>query len=191
MNWLLPAVLIFLLLAAWDGHRRGFIKKSVGIISLILTLTITSVASPYIAKFLQKHTPLYAVLQRGIASSKVDVFEILEIIGLGEAVSGYLAEILLQGIGFLISLMMVGILVQGIAFSLGIVARLPVLNGINRLAGLLLGLAEGILIVWIFFLVVTIFSATKTGGNLLLMIADSEVLSWIYRNNWLLHLLKI
>lgn len=191
MNWLLPAVLIFLLLAAWDGHRRGFIKKSVGIISLILTLTITSVASPYIAKLLQKHTPLYAVLQRGIASSKVDVFETLEIIGLGEAVSGYLAEILLQGIGFLISLMMVGILVQGIAFSLGIVARLPVLNGINRLAGLLLGLAEGILIVWIFFLVVTIFSATKTGGNLLLMIADSEVLSWIYRNNWLLHFLKI
>ena len=37
MNWLLPVVAVFLVLSAWDGHRQGFIKKLVGIVSLVIT----------------------------------------------------------------------------------------------------------------------------------------------------------
>ena len=55
MNWLLPAVVVFLILAAWDGHRKGFIKKLVGIVSLVLTLVLTSAASPLVAEFLKEH----------------------------------------------------------------------------------------------------------------------------------------
>ncbi len=55
MNWLLPAVVVFLILAAWDGHRKGFIKKLVGIVSLVLTLVLTSAASPLVAEFLLCH----------------------------------------------------------------------------------------------------------------------------------------
>ena len=42
MNWLLPAVALFLVLYAWDGHHKGFIRKIVGVLSLILTLIVTS-----------------------------------------------------------------------------------------------------------------------------------------------------
>jgi len=191
MNWLLPAVLIFLLLAALDGHRKGFIKKSVGIVSLVLTLFLTSAAVPYMAAFLREKTALYKVLQNGIASSDVDVFQALEMIGLENAVSGYLAEMILQAVAFLITLVLVGVLVQGIAFSLGIAARLPVLHGINKTAGLALGLAEGILAVWVFFFAVTVCSTTETGGKLLMMIAESDLLSWIYRKNLLFLFLEL
>lgn len=190
MNWLLLAVVAFLFLAAWDGHRKGFIKKSVGIVSMILTLTVTSIATPYIAKFLQEQTALDSVLQKGIASSEIDVFETLEAIGLGEVIGDYLADMILQVAAFQITLMLVGVLVHGIAFSLGIAARLPVLHGINKMVGLALGLVEGVLVVWVLFLAITVFSTTTLGGELLVMISDSSFLSWIYRKNFLFLFLK-
>ena len=107
MNWLLPAVVVFLILAAWDGHRKGFIKKLVGIVSLVLTLVLTSVASPLVAEFLKEHTGIYAMLQNSINASDAELLDTLQMLGLGDAVSGYLAEQILQTFAFLITLLLV------------------------------------------------------------------------------------
>lgn len=185
MNWLLPAVLLFLLIAAGDGHRKGFIKKSVGLVSWGVTFLVTSIGVPYIAEFLKEKTELHRVLQNTIAASDAQALEVLEMLGQSQTVSGQLADGLLRVIAFLITLLLVSVLVRGIAFSLGIVAKLPILNGLNKKAGLLLGLVEGVLVVWIFFFVVTVCISTETGVKLLLMISESEILSWIYRHNLL------
>lgn len=191
MNWLLPAVLLFLLASALDGHRKGLIKKSVGVVSLVLTLLVTSTATPYIAAWLQENTALYDVLRGAVQGSQVDIFETMTAIGLGEEITAYLATLLLQAVAFLITLLLVGVLVQGAAFSLGIAAKLPVLHGFNKLAGLVFGFAEGVFFVWILFFLITVLSATELGGKLLLMIADSDILSWIYRKNLLFAFLKL
>ena len=189
MNWLLPAVVVFLILAAWDGHRKGFIKKLVGIVSLVLTLVLTSVASPLVAELLKEHTGIYAMLQNSINASDAELLDTLQMLGLGDAVSGYLAEQILQTFAFLITLLLAGVLVRGIAFSLGLAAKLPVLHGINKLAGLVFGFGEGLLVVWIFFFVVTVFSPTNWGGEMFAMISDSRILTWLYRENILFGLL--
>ncbi len=189
MNWLVFAVAGFLILSAWDGHRKGFIKKSVGIISMAFTIFLTSMVSSHIMVFLKEKTAAYRVLQHGIASSEIDIFETLELIGLDSMVSEYLADTILQVVAFLVTFLLISVFIQGVVFSLGIVARLPVLHGLNKTAGLVLGLAEGILFVWIFFFLVTVCVGTRTGGRLLWMIADSNFLSWIYRKNLLLLLL--
>ncbi len=189
MNWLVFAVVGFLLLAAWDGHRKGFIKKSVGIVSLVLTLFLTSAASSHIMTFLKEKTALHRVLQRMVVSAEADILEAFKLIGLEDMIGDYVADMILGVIAFLITFVLVSVLVQGVVFSLGIVAKLPVLHGLNKTAGLLLGLIEGILFVWIFFFGVTVCAGTKTGMELLWMIADSSLLSWIYRKNLLLLLL--
>ena len=104
-------------------------------------------------------------------------------------ISEYLADMTLKVVAFLMTLLLVGVLVQGILFSLGIIAKLPVLHGLNKTAGMVLGFLEGILFVWIFFFVVTMCVGTQWGGRLLFLIADSDLLSWIYRKNLLLLLL--
>ena len=189
MNWLLPAVVVFLILAAWDGHRKGFIRKLVGIISLALTLVVTSVASPLVAQFLKEHTGLYTVLQESISSSDAELLETFQSLGLGDMVSGYLADQILHVIAVLITLLLVGVLVRGIAFALGLASRLPVLHGLNKTAGLVFGLAEGVVLVWIFFFVITVFSTTEWGGRLLTMVSDSGLLSWLYQKNLLFEFL--
>lgn len=189
MNWLLPAVAVFLLLAAWDGYRKGFIKKLVGIVGLVLTLVLTQAASPFVAEFLKENTGLYTALQNNIAASDIELLETLQALGMSETVSGYLADQILQAVAFLITLLLVSVLVQGIAFSLGIAAKLPVLHGLNKLAGLVFGVGEGVLIVWIFFFVITVFSTTEWGGSMLKMVSESQILTWLYRENALFGLL--
>ena len=179
MNWLLPVVAVFLALSAWDGHRQGFIKKLVGIVSLVLTLVVTAAASPLVAEALKEHTGLRETLENSISAGGTELLETFRSLGLEEVVSGYLADQILQALAVLITLLLVGVLVRGIAFALGLASRLPVLHGLNKTAGLVFGLAEGVVLVWIFFFVITVFSTTEWGGRLLTMVSDSGLLSFL------------
>lgn len=191
MNWLLPAVGLFIILSAWDGHHKGFIRKIVGVLSLALTLIITSVVSPYLHVFLKESTGLYGFLQNSIEGSDMELLDALRVLGMENAVSGYLADEILRWAAFLIALLLAGVLIRGIVFSLGIVSYLPILHGLNKTAGLLLGFAEGVVLVWIFFVVITVCASTSVGGQLLKMTAQSSILSWLYRNNLLLNWLSL
>ena len=191
MNWLLPAVGLFIILSAWDGHHKGFIRKIVGVLSLALTLIITSVVSPYLHVFLKESTGLYGFLQNSIEGSDMELLDALRVLGMENAVSGYLADEILRWAAFLIALLLAGVLIRGIVFSLGIVSPLPILHGLNKTAGLLLGFAEGVVLVWIFFVVITVCASTSVGGQLLKMTAQSSILSWLYRNNLLLNWLSL
>ena len=66
---------------------------------------------------------------------------------------------------------------------LDIISRLPLLHQINQLAGLCAGLAEGVLLIWIFFIVLTMFAGTEFGTNSMQMISENVWLSFLYDNN--------
>lgn len=156
-----------------------------------LTLIITSVVSPYLHVFLKESTGLYGFLQNSIEGSDMELLDALRVLGMENAVSGYLADEILRWAAFLIALLLAGVLIRGIVFSLGIVSHLPILHGLNKTAGLLLGFAEGVVLVWIFFVVITVCASTSVGGQLLKMTAQSSILSWLYRNNLLLNWLSL
>ncbi len=61
--------------------------------------------------------------------------------------------------------------------------RLPILRGVNRMCGGALGFVKGICIVWLFFLVVAICSNTEIGSQLLSMIKESPILTFLYESN--------
>ena len=82
MNWLLPTVGLFILLSAWDGHRKGFIRKIVGVLSLLLTLIITSMVSPFLRVFLKESTGLYSFLQNRIEGSDMELLDAFRILGM-------------------------------------------------------------------------------------------------------------
>ena len=89
MNWLIFAVVGFLILSAGDGHRKGFIKKSVGIVSIALTLFLTSAVSSYIMTFLKEKTKMHHVLQNTVASGDTELLEPFRMIGgYGQRISG-------------------------------------------------------------------------------------------------------
>lgn len=107
-------------------------------------------------------------------------YENLAVKTFSEYLSRYLTDLFLNMIIYMIVFSVTNILMRVVAGALNRIARLPVLSTANRTAGLFLGLAKGIGIVWIFFVAVTVFMNTEFGGQLLGMIKESPVLSALY-----------
>ena len=103
-----------------------------------------------------------------------------------------MASLILNILTFVITLLLVNLLLRMTVLTLDNLSRLPVLHPINQTLGLILGAGQGLLIVWVAFLVITVFGNTDTGQKLLMMIHQSVVLEWLYNMNiFLEYLLRI
>lgn len=105
--------------------------------------------------------------------------------GFADYLSGYLAYAVINGIAFVLSFVVTIILIRLILYAVDILTDLPVLGGINRAGGIVLGTVQGLLWLWIIFLVIALFADTPAGRVLMEQIRSNPVLSWLYNNNFL------
>ena len=108
--------------------------------------------------------------------------------GVYAGIAQSLAGFIVQGIAFVTVLILSWILVHVISALLGIVSHIPILKGVNRFTGMLAGLMEGLLIVWIAFYIVALCSTGETGRVIVSYINQSAFLKELYENNILLSL---
>lgn len=106
-----------------------------------------------------------------------------------EFITERVATLIFNAIIFLILFIAVYIAVKVAINVLDVVSRLPILNEANKLAGVAIGLAQGVLIVWIFFVVITIAGNTDFAKMMFEQIEDNAILTFIYDNNYLMKLL--
>lgn len=84
---------------------------------------------------------------------------------------------------FVVLLILVSILLHIIVRWLDLVARLPILHGMNKVAGAVLGGGEALLVLWILCLILPLFSGTHIGMELMNQIGASKFLTFLYDNN--------
>lgn len=70
-----------------------------------------------------------------------------------------------------------------------LIAKLPVLNSLNRLAGGGLGAIKALLVVWLFFMVLTIFLEHEIAKQGLRQIGENTFLRILYDNNMIVKLI--
>lgn len=104
-------------------------------------------------------------------------------------IGGYIAELTISLVAFVVVFLAVTIFLRLTIFTLDIIANLPILKGFNKFAGLFAGFTEGVIIVWIIFLIITIFIGSETGTKLSELIYQSRILTYIYNNNYLLKMI--
>ncbi len=117
-----------------------------------------------------------------------EMYEVLGVTTFLDYVGSYLAGIISNIAAFLLTFVIVSIVVRTIIYMLGIISDLPVISGVNRLAGGALGLGTGLVIVWIVFIVITLMYDTQFGERCFENIARSEFLTMLYDKNILLNL---
>lgn len=105
----------------------------------------------------------------------------------GTYVSGYVTCLILNSVSYMILFIITLIIVRIIANVLDLVSKLPILNSINKVGGLLIGLVHGLVILWVLCIVLTMFSGSEVGGMLFELVNESQVLSFIYNNNLLMN----
>lgn len=104
-------------------------------------------------------------------------------------ISVRLADIVLTSIIYIVIMVVVFIALRVIISATGIIRRLPVIKQADKLGGVLVGLIEGLVVVWIFFTVVTAMSGTENASNILVQIHRDAFLETLYNNNPITRLL--
>lgn len=98
----------------------------------------------------------------------------------------YPVNIVMNGISFLITYALVTILLRVLVFVLDIFTRLPVVSGLNKLGGALIGGAKYVIFIWIGMLVITMLCNTEVGRTAMEMIERDRFLTFVYGWNLIL-----
>ena len=285
MNILSIGILVIFFLFTANGWKKGMVKKMAGVLALVMSSFLVSIALPYITEFLKTETPVYQyIVERcgtvlsskninywltgekdsstidreeirylldyyGMDSSVVDYLSDEELENLANQYfqeymnqqnagssgssltkieqtkliqnlpvpdflkelllnynnsegygklevtdfSGYLvnffANIILNILAFVVTLLVVQLVLWTGITALDLFSRLPVLNFINHVGGLAVGALQGLFVVWMIFLILSLFSATEPGMMLMNMVNESVLLQPMYESNMFLKII--
>lgn len=121
-----------------------------------------------------------------IESNNTETYEELKITSFKEYICSYLAGIIIKAMAFIITFMAFAVILYVISAALDLISKLPLIDQANTLAGLLAGFAHGLVVIWLFFILLTVFGSTDFGQKAMQLVGESEILSFIYNNNIIL-----
>ena len=221
MNWLFWVVAAIIVINVIDGLARGFIKKSVAAVSLVVTLVLVTYLTPQITALIQDYTSLHESLQEKcseiflteeynqdvkndqvqmienmelpenikdvlLENNNSEAYELLEVTGFHEYIGAYLANMIINAMAYLLTFVIIWTALRALLLALDVVAKLPLLRGINQLAGGILGLVVGVVLVWVAFLLVTILCNGNLGREFFRLISENPFLMFLYSQNVIL-----
>ena len=124
-----------------------------------------------------------------LANNNGEVYENLGVTSFVDYVGAYMAKLFSDIAAFLVAFIVVTAVVRIVLYILDIIGHLPVIGGLNRLAGGLLGLGTGLVIVWVLFIAITMMYDLAICKLFLSNIEENEFLQFLYNNNILMNYL--
>lgn len=135
--------------------------------------------------------PVPGLLKNMLKSNNTTkTYQELAVKSFNEYVPKFMASLIMNIISFVLTWILVASFIWLAVMTLDGIANLPIIHGVNQLLGLALGFVQGLVIVWIVFLAITVFSNTQVGADLLKMISESPVLRGLYDANIFLQFLQ-
>lgn len=120
-----------------------------------------------------------------IENNHEDAKDTLGITGFYQYIAAYLTRLVVRSLSYVGTFLLLGLLFMIGDIILKLMMQIPVVSTMNRLAGLVLGLGEGILIIWLFLIVVSLISGSDASGGLYRQITDSPMLLYMQNHNLL------
>lgn len=112
-----------------------------------------------------------------------EIYELLGVDAFLDYLGSYLANMVINLIGAAVLFLAVYIGIRFLIRWLDLIARLPILHGINQIAGAVLGGVQGLLFIWFLGLIVRICSGTLWAQAVLVQIEHSFWLRFLYDKN--------
>lgn len=141
------------------------------------------------ARFIEE-LPLPASLKDALQeNNNSEVYAVLGVESFTSYLSGYVASLIIGVIGFILTFLLAFVLLRILGAVLNLVSRLPLIHGINKIAGAGIGIAEALVAVWLGCLLITMFAGFDWGGQMLEMVSKSQILTYIYDNNLFVNVL--
>ena len=122
-----------------------------------------------------------------IKNNNTDSYGAMAVDNFKDYVSNAIARIIINAAVFLLIMLIITIGLAVLCQALNIISKLPIINGLNKTAGLFAGLIHGVIIIWIGCIFLTMLSSTNLGQEMFKQINESPFLGTIYNNNLLLN----
>ena len=203
---ILIGVIAVLAISGLYGYKRGFVRIVLSMVAMLVTFVLAAILTVPVSAMLAAATPLDENIEESVSGLVADSGvideetisnlnlpeQIEEIIleGASEAVNGFheyvvstVSDLILKAITFFVLIIVIYIVVRIVIFMLDFISKLPVINSINKTGGLAVGIAQGLLLVWIGCLVVTAFSDKAWAQEVFAQINANPFLTFIYNNN--------
>ena len=128
-----------------------------------------------------------ALFKNGLLeNNNSEAYKVLKVKSFPEYVGAYLSDIIIKMVAFLLTFIIITILVRAVIFALDIITALPVIKGLNRFAGILVGMLIALIVVWIGLFVITLIYNTQIGQECFKWIGESDLLTFLYDKNIIL-----
>lgn len=118
-----------------------------------------------------------------VENNTAETYRYLAVSTFTEYISDSLAVMAVNGISFLISFVLSAAVIKLLGFILNVLTKLPVINGINKIAGAAVGVIKCIIFIWIAFLVLTLLCNTTLGQQGMALIQQDAFLNFLYSQN--------
>lgn len=215
INWVLIVVIAVLLVYGIRGKNDGFIRTVFGMFSLMAALLTAAAIGPHLSSAIKesesvlpyiteklednerkdhKQEPIQALSIPDVLKEFLELnntsekYEELAVDQVEEYIHKQVAIWMINALSFIIVFIITWVILWYLCMTLNIISKLPVLNGLNKTAGVLVGILRGFIVIWMWCIILTIFSGSVFGQAIFLNINSSPFLSLIYNNNLLLQI---
>ena len=121
-----------------------------------------------------------------LENNNVEVYQALGVTTFVDYVGAYITKLISDIIAFLVTWIAVFIIAQVLMGVIGFIGKIPVVGGVNKIAGAAVGAGIGLIIVWILFILVTLLYNTAMGQACMADIGESRILTKLYNENILM-----
>lgn len=202
---ILIGVLVVLGLSAYMGYKKGLVKIVLSMVAMVVTYILAAALTIPASMALKSATPVYDTIEKSVGSmvkeAKVTSTSIEKLnlpaqieekimegangisAGFNEYLVKTISNLILKALTFFILMIVIYIILSIVIKVFDFVAKLPIINGINKSGGLVVGLAKGLIYIWIACLVVTAFSNKPWAQETFRQINANSLLTFIYENN--------
>ena len=126
------------------------------------------------------------IREKLVANKNIEVYRAMAVDSLEQYVVKYVTNVMINAGSFVAVFLLVNFALLILAHVLNIISKLPVLNTLNKTLGAAGGFLQGLVILWILCVVLTIFSSSEAAKGIFAQINGDPVLSYIYNHNLLL-----
>ena len=210
---IVAAVIAIIVICGYIGREKGLVKIVLSMVATVLAMLISSILTTPICEILKDKLGVVDKIKEIVAESMRDIkiedvsyledLQLPDIIkskiiegvqGLEIPVKDYVIEsvatVALSAIVFIVIFIIATIAISIAISVLDVIAKLPLIKQANRGAGLVAGLIYGVVVVWVAMIVLTALSSTAWASDILLIIGDNKLLSFIYDSNPIMGILS-
>lgn len=115
-----------------------------------------------------------------------EMYSALEATGVYDYIAKSIAVVILNAIVFLVFVVVAQVFFATIGKVASGITKLPIIRSIDKIGGGMLGAMQGLILIWILFLIISITSTSEIGREMIASINRFSLLKLLYDNNLLL-----